>query len=236
MPSPSKDPGDLSPHNALDFADVKPGERPSASNQNKIHDVLRGNYSKNEYPNDDNGGGATRFCVLLGDMPSGHGSYTWGRFSEWDGTLIEDEKLYNWGNAANPSAGILDGARAGYWMTAELHDDRWRYESGPCPTYCFSEGSFLTESLIAGTVGEPYSANATGLNLDESGFGGDGLPDGLSIDSTGNITGTPTAAGTSIVTITATAAKIGPAPVLPGEKCTITLAIELVINEPEPEE
>ena len=59
-----------------------------------------------------------------------------------------------------------------------------------------------TDSLSNGTVGEFYTATleATGNNITWS---ASGLPDGLTLNSDGTITGTPTAEGTSTVTVKA---------------------------------
>ncbi len=59
-----------------------------------------------------------------------------------------------------------------------------------------------TDSLPNGTVGEFYTATlqATGNNITWS---ASGLPDGLTLNSDGTITGTPTAEGTSTVTVKA---------------------------------
>ena len=60
-----------------------------------------------------------------------------------------------------------------------------------------------TDSLPNGTVGESYTATleATGNNITWS---ASGLPDGLTLNSDGTITGIPSAEGTPTVTVTAT--------------------------------
>ena len=65
-----------------------------------------------------------------------------------------------------------------------------------------------SESLPAATVGEAYSADAvTGAHSGGTPpvtYTAAGLPDGLAISATGRITGIPTAAGSSLVTVGAT--------------------------------
>ena len=60
--------------------------------------------------------------------------------------------------------------------------------------------------LPEGTVGKSYTANlqATGNNITWSVASGSTLPDGLTLNSDGTITGTPTAVGSSTFTVTAT--------------------------------
>ena len=64
--------------------------------------------------------------------------------------------------------------------------------------------AITTESLPEGTVNQLYSATleVTGNNITWSLDSGT-LPDGLTLDSNGTITGTPTTAGSSTVTVTA---------------------------------
>ena len=59
-------------------------------------------------------------------------------------------------------------------------------------------------STASGTVGSAFSYQITATNTPTS-YGATGLPAGLSVNSgTGLISGTPTAAGTSTVTLSAT--------------------------------
>jgi hypothetical protein len=145
---------------------------------------------------------STRFFTLLEDMPNGHGSHAAAAFYSWTG-FIENGDLYNWGDMSTSSEGILDGAKAGYWGTAELMFGRWRFEQGPCIEPSESEGvlSYPAE-LPKATLGSPYTtapSQATSVsNIQQS-----GLPAGLSVSSTtGIISGTPTEAGLFPTTVT----------------------------------
>jgi hypothetical protein len=82
------------------------------------------------------------------------------------------------------------------------------------------DGSFTisTTSLANGTYGAAYNQTVTAAGA--TSFGATGLPPGLSINNSGAISGTPTAAGSSSVTINATNA-VG---------CTATTIIGLNIN------
>lgn len=72
--------------------------------------------------------------------------------------------------------------------------------------------SITTTSLPDGTVGQSYSSavSATG-GYQPYTFSATGLPDGLGIGASGNITGVPTASGTSTVNVTVTDAASGTA-------------------------
>ena len=96
-------------------------------------------------------------------------------------TVPEEVKLTNNGKIDN--SGELNGTVGGSGtVTPKITTDR------PMPE---------------GTVGEPYTAKleATGNNITWS---ASGLPDGLTLNSDGTINGTPTTAGTSTFTVTAT--------------------------------
>ena len=101
-------------------------------------------------------------------------------------TIPEGSTLNNNGNLTNNgtivnTGGTLNGEPGGIIVTAP---------------------AITTESLPEGTVGESYTATleATGNNITWS---ASGLPDGLTLNSDGTITGTPTAEGTSTVTVKA---------------------------------
>lgn len=95
-------------------------------------------------------------------------------------TLNSNGNLTNNGTIVN-TGGTLNGEPGGIIVTAP---------------------AITTESLPEGTVGESYTATleATGNNITWS---ASGLPDGLTLNSDGTITGTPTAEGTSTVTVKA---------------------------------
>lgn len=98
-------------------------------------------------------------------------------------TLNTNNDLTNNGTIVN-TGGTLNGEPGGIIITAP---------------------AITTESLPEGTVNQLYSATleVTGNNITWSLDSGT-LPDGLTLDSNGTIAGTPTAAGTSNFTVTAT--------------------------------
>lgn len=98
-------------------------------------------------------------------------------------TLNTNNNLTNNGTIVN-TGGTLNGEPGGIIVTAP---------------------AITTESLPEGTVNQLYSATleVTGNNITWSLDSGT-LPDGLTLDSNGTIVGTPTAAGTSTFTVTAT--------------------------------
>lgn len=98
-------------------------------------------------------------------------------------TLNTNNNLTNNGTIVN-TGGTLNGESGGIIVTAP---------------------AITTESLPEGTVNQLYSATleVTGNNITWSLDSGT-LPDGLTLDSNGTIAGTPTAAGTSTFTVTAT--------------------------------
>lgn len=98
-------------------------------------------------------------------------------------TLNTNNNLTNNGTIVN-TGGTLNGEPGGIIVTAP---------------------AITTESLPEGTVNQLYSATleVTGNNITWSLDSGT-LPDGLTLDSNGTIAGTPTAAGTSTFTVTAT--------------------------------
>ena len=98
-------------------------------------------------------------------------------------TLNTNNNLTNNGTIVN-TGGTLNGEPGGIIVTAP---------------------AITTESLPEGTVNQLYSATleVTGNNITWSLDSGT-LPDGLTLDSNGRIAGTPTAAGTSAFTVTAT--------------------------------
>ena len=117
---------------------------------------------------------------------------------------------------------ILANARAGYRGLMAKVDGDWVFAQGPCIIACESDAEIDPGDPPEGEVGEAYTHTVTGTGLD-----GDititGLPDGLS-GTDGEITGTPTEAGTFYAVAT-------------GEEgdCVITKVVVIVIAEAEEE-
>jgi hypothetical protein len=75
-------------------------------------------------------------------------------------------------------------------------------------------------------VGDPYSFTFSLTDINAGTIAASGLPDGLTIDdTTGEISGTPSEAGTFGVTVTGTAPKTG------GGTCTVTRYVVIVVGE-----
>jgi hypothetical protein len=92
----------------------------------------------------------------------------------------------------------------------------------------FGEGGAFNEVFMGSGVGEPYSFVPTVVGIDPGSITATGLPPGLSINSTtGEISGTPTEAGSFGVTVTGTSPKTGGAY---GETCTITKYFVITIE------
>lgn len=170
------------------------------------------------------GGSSRKFCKLIEDASGEYGP-VWARVTNRTGTVDGERfRLYYFDS-------IISGAKPGYKCTWEILDGERVIETGACPTYCFSGGSFTTDSLSDGVVGTPYSASFLPTGTTPGAVQASDLPPGLTIDGSGSITGTPTEAGTFYPTITTTADKTGPAPVSENEKCTITKVVPITITE-----
>lgn len=170
------------------------------------------------------GGLETKFFTLLEDMPSGHDVFAWAVLEDWEGNELQVAKLYNW-SSFGLNLGIIDGAQAGYWGTAEFQQGKWRFEQGPCILTCNTEGS-ISGDAPDGTVGEAYSFSPDITGMDADSLSGSRLPDGLSVGTDGTISGTPTEAGTFHVVILGTAPKI-----YDDGTCTITKVFVITIAE-----
>lgn len=116
--------------------------------------------------------------------------------------------------------------QAGDQGIASKYGGKYYFISGPCGSgSSCPDGPSLSTSIAPpeGTVGASYTLSLTtiGTNL-ATAWTASSLPAGLSIDSsTGEITGTPTTAGTTDVTITAS----------DEGACTATRIITITINE-----
>lgn len=173
------------------------------------------------------GGGPRRKFFKLVEDANGEYGPAWARVTNRTGSV--DGKLFQlyWWDS------LIDGAKPGYKGTWEWLDSEQILESGKCPDYCFSSGSFGADSLDDGTVGSPYSDDLLPSGTTPSAVTGMDLPPGLAVDGNGIVSGTPTQAGTFYPIFSTTADKTGPAPVTAGEKCTITKLLPITITEAE---
>ena len=99
--------------------------------------------------------------------------------------------------------GVLDGAKAGYQGDCTKFRNKYYFTQGPCVVKCPSSASFDGVSPTNGKVGTPFNGTATATDADAGSYAASGLPPGLAMDSDGNITGTPTKAGTFWAAVTA---------------------------------
>ena len=151
-----------------------------------------------------------KFFELAEDATSGAVfAYTTNRTNSTTGTQLNT--VYNW-------EGLLDGARAGYVGLFGRVAGEWVFVQGPCITPCTPPGSLTYGTPPAGTVGTPYTHTVTGTSITGT-ISITGLPPGLS-NSDGEITGTPTTAGTYYPIVSAVSGS-----------CTITRAITITIGE-----
>lgn len=190
---------------------------PSASVHNAIIDALRGNYSRNDYPDDKQ---RSRYFRLLEDVPSGN-VLVWAIRANAANTEISGtpKQVLSWG-----VNGIIAGAKAGYHAKYDRTDGAWSFVQGDCIVPCEPEGSISVGTPPAGTVGAAYSHTVTATSTN-----GDlaitGLPAGLTATG-GSISGTPTTPGTYWAIATATSANVDPLL----DDCTITKVVLIVIN------
>jgi len=170
------------------------------------------------------GGGGAKYFVLAEDANvSGRGyvyafaaiiNETTGDIESEDGTPF---KLLNWQSVLSSPV----YAKAGY---AGVCSSNNIFLNGPCIGGCQADGSIATGSIPAGEVGTAYSHTVTGSTIDDTTLNVTNLPDGLSFNGTTNeISGTPTEAGTTLITVTATS----------DNACVITKIVEFVVTEAE---
>jgi hypothetical protein len=112
--------------------------------------------------------------------------------SSFDSNLIEDE------TAGNPGSYAATGsASSGWTMKMVALKPASSGSVGPAP-------AITSATAASGTAGSSFSYQITATNAPAS-YGATGLPAGLTVNSgTGLISGTPTAVGTSTVTLSAT--------------------------------
>ncbi|MBU6296055.1 MAG: hypothetical protein KJS91_15345, partial [Planctomycetes bacterium] len=102
-------------------------------------------------------------------------------------------RIYGFGGAGNPTAGTAN------WRIDDL---TLALAAGVGPTPI--PPTMTSTNAFSGTVGVAFSNDVTATGDAPIGFSGTALPGGLSVASSGAITGTPTAAGTFNATLTAT--------------------------------
>jgi uncharacterized protein (TIGR03437 family) len=116
------------------------------------------------------------------------------------------------GLSINPSTGVIAGTPSAantFTFTIKVTDAQQSSATQMFSVSVTTPITFLTTSVGNGTVGVPYSQqiNATGgapplvFSLTQSPFGGSSLPLGLTLNSTGAITGTPTTVGAYSFTV-----------------------------------
>jgi C1A family cysteine protease len=113
----------------------------------------------------------------------------------------------------------------------------WAIVAGPTPPPGNLTPVITSASTASGTVGSPFSYQIVASNSPTI-YGATGLPTGLTLSGSGSITGTPTAAGNSIVIISATNSAgsgsanltltVGTTPPPPSGNVTITLTAQQV--------
>lgn len=139
---------------------------------------------------------AAGFFRLMEDVTSASGAFWARRTDRLDSTDGEWTQVYNWDN-------ILEGAVAGYHGLFISIDGEWVIDGGACvPDPCVHSGTLTVGDPPDGTVDVEYEGHTLTTITSVTGLSASGLPDGLSMDSSGEITGTPTEAGTFYVEIT----------------------------------
>lgn len=163
---------------------------------------------------------APRFFRLMEDITSSDGPFWARRTNLPDDSLGAWTQVYNWDGILG--TGTSDGAVAGYRGLFALVDGVWVIIAGSCvPEPCQHEGAIVVGDPPDGTVDAEYAGHTVSITGVTS-LAASGLPAGLSMDSAGEITGTPTEAGTFYVTITGLSG---------AENCVLTRIMVLTIAE-----
>lgn len=164
------------------------------------------------------GAGGSRFFVTLEDFP-GDGP-CWAKWvTRTNNTSRGEFQIHSYDS-------IVDGALAGYKCICEVIEGEWVIHFGPCIETCASGGSIGGTPVVA-TVGSPYSFTPSGTSIDASSWSASNLPPGLSIAaSDGEISGTPTEAGSWVVPVSGESAGTGDDT---GSTCTVTRAFVFTV-------
>lgn len=166
-------------------------------------------------------GGSSRFFKLLEDVTSTGTVAVWAQSSNQNGASLGGHtEVVSW-------LGIIDGAKVGYVGLFTKVSGKWVFSQGGCIVDCSTDGSLSASGAPSGIVGEGYP----GHTVTSDGLSGDvtvtGLPPGLTADTSGNLTGTPTEPGEFFVSFTGSAPMTGPGAV--GD-CVITRLVRIVIS------
>lgn len=166
--------------------------------------------------------GRVRYFKLLEDMEGTTSAYA--QNSDKTGASLGGHVLvHQW-------AGLLEGAKAGYFGQFVLIDGTWDFQQGPCIGVCETvDPAYITVGNPPdGVVDEAYAGHTvsgTGLSYP---IEITGLPPGLT-ETGGAISGTPTTAGTYYAVAT------GSAPAVGGGTCAFTKIVVITITEAEEE-
>lgn len=144
-------------------------------------------------PKGDDGNSA--FFRLMEDVTSSDGAFWARRTNRLNTELGAWTQVYNWDD-------ILGGAVAGYHALYNRVSGEWVIAAGACiPAPCEHEGAIIVGEPPEGTVEVGYPGHTLSVTS-VTDLTANGLPDGMTMDTAGEITGTPTEAGTFYVTIT----------------------------------
>jgi hypothetical protein len=168
------------------------------------------------------GGGGAKYFILAEDANVTGRGYIYAKpaaINQTTGDIEESGtalfKLWNWQLILTTPT----YAKAGYSGVCSSNNI---FLNGPCIGGCQANGSIATGDIPAGEVDAEYSHTVTGTTIDETTIDVTGLPAGLTYDAvTQEISGTPTEAGTTLITVTADA----------DNGCPITKIVEFVVTE-----
>lgn len=168
------------------------------------------------------GGSPLKYFKLLEDGTSLYGP-SWARLTDRtaseNGTIIA---LYWW-------EGLLVGAQPGYHGLCSKVDGDWTFVQGPCIYPCESSGTISPGDPPDGEVGAVYAGHVvSSTNLNLGTLSATGMPPGLSMDTSGLVSGTPTTAGTYYAIVTGTAPGTGDNE---NGTCTITAVLRITVTE-----